>query len=324
MAERRFTILFYTAVVTAAAATFGVYRVLQKAKEGSRIETQPVAIAARDISEGEPIVRRAVSVKEWPVQTVPAGAFGNADSVVGRVTRVAIFAGEPIVPGRLAPPGTGPGLAVKITPGKRAMAVKINDVAASGGFIQPNSRVDVLVTLREVGAQGEQVAKMFMTNMRVLSVGTEVQPGDDGRPIQASTATIEVTPEEAERLAVAMNQGNIQLVLRGYGDPDSVATPGARSTDVLAQLRSAPEHPIQELAKPRPVRTGQHPTARPAPAPRPPVPQQVVAQQPRSMSRKPDSAVVQVYRGGKMSQQKFEKTGKADSSKADTSGAERP
>jgi pilus assembly protein CpaB len=68
---------------------------------------------------------------QWPVTTIPAGAFGQPDSVAGRVTRVAVFKGEVIVPGRLAPEGTGPGIEVKIAPGKRAMAVPINDVSGS-------------------------------------------------------------------------------------------------------------------------------------------------------------------------------------------------
>jgi pilus assembly protein CpaB len=204
-----------------------------------------------------------------------------------------------MVPGRLAPPGTGPGLAVKITPGKRAMAVRINDVAGISGLVQPDSRVDVLVTLREENNQSKQVAKLFMTNMRVLSVGTQVLPGDDGDPIDAKSATLEVTPEEAERLAVAMNQGTIALVLRGYGDPDSISTPGARSGDVLAQLRNAPTADLTPVAPSRPAPRRQ--VSRPAPRPTPPP---VVAQAPQ----RPDSVTVQVFRGSKATSQKFEKS----------------
>src|SRR5689334_19852103 len=126
MAERRYTLVFYTAVITALAATYGVYRVLQTVKASHQIPTQLVITAAKDLQEGERIDRLALSVAQWPAGTAPASAFDNVDSVVGRVTKVAVFKGEPIVPGRLAPPGTGPGLEVKIEPGKRAMAVKIN------------------------------------------------------------------------------------------------------------------------------------------------------------------------------------------------------
>lgn len=303
MAERRYTLLFYTAVLTAAVATYGVYRVLQKTKESVQVPMQPVVIAATDIREGERLERTSVLAKQWPAATVPESAFVTPDSVVGRVARVPVFKGEPIVEGRLAPAGTGPGIEVKIAPGKRAMVVKINDVAGLSGLIQPNSRVDVLVTLKEDPTGNKQRAKIFMSNMRVLSVGTQVERGDDGKPINATTAALEVTPAEAERLAVAMNQGTIQLVLRGFGDPADIATGGATSNDVLAQLRSAPE--VRPDPEPAPRHVARH-EFKPAPPPPPPPPAPVVALRPAS--RVDDSLVVRVYHGEKMTQQKFERT----------------
>jgi pilus assembly protein CpaB len=294
MAGRRYTFVFYVAVGIAALATFGVYRVLENTKASSRIATRSVVVAAKELPEGTAIDRSALSVREWPVATVPAGAYASPDSLIGRVMRVPIFVGEPFVPGRLAPSGTGPGLEVKITPGKRAMALRINDVAGVSGLIQPNSRVDVLVNISDVNDGGKQVSKLFMENMRVLSVGTRVERDAEGKAISATTAALEVTPEEAERLAVAMNQGSIQLVLRGYGDPDSVRTKGASSSDVLSQLGSAPVRRIEPA--PRPV--ARRVVARPAPAPAP------VVQAPP----KPDSLTVTVFRGAdNVQRQKFEK-----------------
>ena len=247
MAERRYTTIFAFAVLTAGVATFGIYRVLQASKARNKIQTQAVVVALQDIQEGRAVDRASVAVAQWPVGTVPAGSFANVDSVVGRVTRIDVFKGEVLVPGRLAPSGTEPGLAVKITPGKRALAIRLDDVAGLNGLIQPNSRVDVLVTLPDQQKDGQQVAKLFMSNMRVLSVGTISQTSRDSRPIQAPTATLEVTPDEAERLAIAENVGRIQLALRGYGDPDSIKTEGAKSADVLAQLREAPPAKARDL-----------------------------------------------------------------------------
>lgn len=201
---------------------------------------------------------------------------------------------------------------MKITPGKRAMSVRIDDVAGLNGLIQPDSRVDVLVTLRDEQKAGQQVSKLFMSNMRVLAVGTVDRSGPDNRPIAANTATLEVFPVEAERLLIAMREGSIQLVLRGYGDPDSIKTNGARSADVLAQLQSAPTVSL-------PARTGNavrdranrvarafESISRPAaPAPvLPAAPTPTVAAAPP----KPDSLSVQVIRGDKITQQKFEKS----------------
>ena len=300
MAERRYTLVFYIAVLVAAAATYGVYRALQASKESARVVTAQVVVAAQDIPEGHAIDKIELTTGQWPVQTLPAGAFSSVDSVVGRVTRVPVFQGEPIVPGRLAPVGTTGGLEIKIAPGKRAMSVKINDVAGISGLIQPNSRVDVLVNIKDERSEKEtQVAKLFMENMRVLSVGQQVTRGDDGKPINATTATLEVTPDEAERLAIAMGQGSIALVLRGYGDPDSIKTKGATSNAVLAQLRDGK---FVDLSAKRADPPRHRAAAPPPPPPPPPV---VVQVAPRS----PDSLTVQVYRGSTWSQNKFVKKG---------------
>ena len=300
MAENRFTLVFVGAIITAAAATFGVYRVLETSKAESRIPTRVVVVAAKDLREGIRIEKEMLTVKEWPAATVPDSAFVMPDSLVGRITRVAVFTGEAVVAGRLAPIGAGAGIELKITPGKRAMAVRINDVAGVAGLVQPNARVDVLVTLRDEVGGGRQVTKLFMENMRVLSVGTQVDRGQDGTPIDATTATLEVTPSEAERLALAVNSGSIQLVLRGFGDPDSSATTGAHSSDVLAELRAAPEpEPRPQPAAPRAAPRRSAPTPSAAPAPAPPV---AVAPAPA-----PDTVAVTVYRGEKASQQKFVK-----------------
>jgi pilus assembly protein CpaB len=288
----RYKLVFWGAILVAAAATFGAYRLLA-ANSRAEVATRPVVVANRDIPEGVTIDRIALSTAQWPIQAVPVGAFSSIDSVAGRVVRVAVYNGEPIVPGRLAPVGSGPGLETKIPAGQRAMAIRINDVAGISGLLQPNSRVDVLVTIREENAD-KQVAKLFMSNMLVLSVGTEVQRDAQGKPIQAATVTLAVTPDEAERLAIAMNTGTLQLVLRGYGDPDSVRTRGASSGDVLNQLRgtSVVVPSPQKAAPPKIV-------YRPLPAPKP-EPKKEAPPPP------PDSARVDVYRAGKAIQQKFD------------------
>jgi pilus assembly protein CpaB len=303
MAERRYTTIFAIAVLTAGVATFGIYRVLQAAKAKNKIQTQPVVVALQDVSEGRSIEPSSVTVAQWPAGTVPAGAFSSVDSVVGRVTRIDVFKGEVIVPGRLAPNGTGPGLQVKITPGKRAIAVRIDDVAGISGMIQPNSRVDVMVTIRD-DKSAQQVSKLFMSNMRVLSVGTISQVSSDNRPISAPTATLEVTPVEAERLAIAQGEGRIQLVLRGYGDPDSIKTDGAKSADVLAQLRTAPVAKVS-AASSTPARHARAPEPQ-VQAPVPVVVQQSVPVAPPK-PKTPDTLAVQIFKGDKQDTKKFAK-----------------
>ena len=127
-------------------------------------------------------------------------------------------------------------------------------------------------------------------------------PSQDPDP----AAQVLLTPEEAERLAVAQREGSIQLVLRGYGDPDSVKTDGARPNDVLSQLRSvdARRRPTPEPTAPKRPRLS-------APSPAPVQPPKTVVIPPNA-----DSVTVRIYRGDKLSQQKF--VDKKDSVKRDT------
>ena len=194
----------------------------------SRAVTVPVVVAARDLPEGAIIDRMSLVVSQWPVGTSPAGAYTTIDSVAGRVSRMPVYKGEAIVPGRLAPDGIGAGLEVKITPGKRAVDIRINDLASLAGMIQPNSRVDIMVIDDSLKAES-RLAKLFMSNIRVLAIVAAPERSQNGRPISAAVASIEVTPDEAKQLAIEAAQGSLQLVLRGYGDQDS-----------LDALRSAP------------------------------------------------------------------------------------
>jgi len=196
-------------------ATLLWFRRVDAPKASSRVATMPVVVAAKDMPEGVTIDRVAVTVAQWPVGTQPAGAYTSVDSVANRVTRVAVYKGEALVPGRLAPEGTGPGLEVKITPGKRAYGIRINDVASLAGMVQPNSRVDIMVVIDDPDNAGKRVAKLFMSNMRVLAIGAAPERAQNGAPINAAVASIEVTPTEAEKLAIAAAQGSLHLLLRG-------------------------------------------------------------------------------------------------------------
>ncbi len=313
MAANRYSVVFVGAIFVAAAATYAVFRTVEQSKASARIATVPVVVASSDIGEGVIIDRMALSVAQWPAPTVPPGTFTSIDSVAGRVSRVNIFSGEPLVPGRLAPVGTGPGLEIKITPGKRAIGVRVNDVSTMAGMIQPNSRVDILLTLNAAANETERQAKIFMSNMRVLAMGTQVHRGDDGRPIETAVATLEVTPEESEKLVVAQTQGQIQLVLRGYGDPDSVVTRGATTSDVAAALRDY-NAPVARPPRRPPAPRASSNAQRLGPKPEPIVnsaPPVVVAPPPKA---KPDSFSVRVLRGRTAEDKKFAK----DSVRRDT------
>ena len=299
MAAKRYSFIFYAALIVALISTFGVYRTLEKMKENTRVATGPVVIAQRDMAEGAAIDRMAVGVAQWPVHTIPAGAFTSIDSVAGRVTRMTVFKGEPLVPGRLAPDGTGPGLAVMISPGKRAVSFRINDVSGIAGLIQPNSRVDIVVVM-DGGAEKGRMAKLFLENMRILAIGSDPQGSEDGRPINGTVATVEATPSEGEQLALVTTQGQIQLMLRGYGDPDSAKTTGATTAQIVQGLNRAAtvstEPPRRERRRLTPVRRETAP---------PLVPPAPIVMAPTPTKAKVDTNTVTLIRGREVSKQAF-------------------
>ena len=297
-------------LVLVAGLVFSWIRRVETPSSRARVATAPVVIAQTDLAQGALIDRMAVVVVQWPVGTIPAGAYTTVDSVAGRVTRVVIFKGEALVPGRVAPLGQGP--MPKITPGKRAFAVRINDVSGIAGLIQPNSRVDIVLVM-DGGAERGRVAKVLMENMRILAMNAVSQRSDDGRPINAAVATVEVTPSEGEELTIATTQGQIQLMLRGYGDPDSTKTHGATTTRIVQGLSNAPSVAVQQ--RPEPKRSAPQPrreTAAPAP-----VPQPLVLTPP---PRKPDTNTVTIYRQQNVEKKSFQ----ADSAKKDSLARARP
>jgi pilus assembly protein CpaB len=216
-----------------------------------RIATVPVVVAAKDVPEGATIDRVALAVAQWPAGTQPLGAYGEVDLVANRVTRVPLYKGEAILPGRLTPEGTAAGLNATPTPGKRAYGIRINDVASLAGMVQPNSRVDIMVIIDD-RKKGTRVAKLFMSNLRLLAILHGTERAADGRPIDAAIASIEVTPDQAEKLAAASAMGALQLVMRGYGDPDSVSTTGAVADDVLTTIKRSRTARVRRPSAPTP------------------------------------------------------------------------
>ena len=307
MATKRYSFIFSAALVVAVIATLGVYHVLEETKENARVATGPVVVAQKDMAEGAAIDRMAVVVAQWPIQTIPAGAFTSIDSVAGRVTRMTVFRGEVLVPGRLAPDGTGAGLEVKITPGKRAMSFRINDVSGIAGLIPPNSRVDIVVVM-DGGAEKGRMAKLFMENMRVLAIAAATERPQDGRPTNATVATVEVTPSEGEKLALVTTQGQIQLMLRGYGDPDSANTSGATTTQIVQGLNQAATVCRESgQAEPRRTTPVRHETV---PQSAPPA----ISMTPTLPKTKLDTDTVTLFRGREVSKQSFSRdSGKSDS-----------
>jgi pilus assembly protein CpaB len=228
----RITILL--AICFGLLASAAIYRYLLRYDdmvEAQEIVTRPVVVAARDVPFGSELSPDDLSLTHWPAEIAPKAHFTVVDSVIGRINRSPLIVGEAVLESRLAPVGSDRGLAMLIPEGSRAMTVPVNVVSGVSGFVLPGSRVDVLVSIRP-RSNREPMAKMILQNVRVLAVDQQMEERD-GRPITSRAVTLEVGPEEAEKLGLASTEGTLLLALRSSIDSGVNATAGATVSKLL-------------------------------------------------------------------------------------------
>lgn len=227
----------------------------------------PVVVAAADIPLGTPLEASMLRTVPWPPSAWPAGAVADPGALVGRVVRTPLSQHEPVLEAKLAALGARGGLSAAITPGKRALTVKVNEAMGVAGFALPGSLVDVLVhtqTDPDRHARDAGLSKIVLERILVLAVAQEAGR-DTTAPRVTNAVTLEVTPQEAEKLDLARSVGTLSLVLRNPADAAAAHTAGARKQDLLALAPEAvPAAPLRE-AKPRARRV--EPAASPPPHP---------------------------------------------------------
>jgi pilus assembly protein CpaB len=243
--QNRLKIALVVAVFFGLVAAYGIYNFLstrQKEYDAAKQANQPIVVAGQDIAPGttlneEAIKKGVIKTTPWPKTSVPAGAFSSTQQVIGKVNRVKILANEPILESRLA--GEGAGLTVRLEAGKRALAVRVDEIIGVSGFIVPDDRVDIILTTTPMGADASgKISKIVLQNKRVLSVAQSTEQ-KEGKPQLARSITLELTPDEAEKLTLASQEGSIVLALRGLGDDAPVSTAGSYKRDLLS-LAAAP------------------------------------------------------------------------------------
>jgi pilus assembly protein CpaB len=187
---------------------------------------------------------------DWPSGSIPPGAVSKAELLQDRVVKTSVLRGEPILEAKLAPLGTQGGLSAVIPEGKRAMTVRVNDVIGVAGFALPGNYVDIVVNtqLEADGGRGDkQISKIVLEHILVLAVAQEASR-DETKPRVVNAVTLELTPEQAEKLDLARSVGTLSLVLRNQIDKDGVDTRGIMKRQLLAG-----DTPQIEPAKPQPV-----------------------------------------------------------------------
>jgi pilus assembly protein CpaB len=266
----RLFIVLLVALAAAGAASFAVYRALSRvAVRQVEVGTVPTAVAARNIPVGTLITAADVRLVQWPAKHQVPGAFSKVEDAVNRGAVVSLAENEPLTNAKLAQPGTGSGLPPTIPEGMRAISVRTNEVIGVAGFVVPGTRVDVVVTLRERrGAADESISRVVVSNVQVLTAGTRFDQEkalQDGKPIPTSVVTLLVTPDDAEKIALASSEGKITLTLRNPLDVEPTATEGAR----MAGLLGKPGPPPVPVAAPgrRVMKTPKAPAPPPPPKP---------------------------------------------------------
>ena len=287
-------ILLGTAIVIALITTVLIVRVLQgkvMAKERASIETQPIAVAVADLAWGTALNKDMIKTVPFPKEYVPPGCFSSAEGLAGRVLVYPVKMNEPIFESRLAPQTIqAGGVAALISPNKRAIAVKVDKVIGVSGFLHAGNRVDVLVTVATVKSS-DPVTKIVLENILVLAVGPDVEKKGK-EPVSVDVITLEVTPVEAEKLALAASEGKIQLALRNFNDTQDAFTRGMTIPNLLASYSGG----STERKTAAPSRTKKDvKTSSPA------------AVTPRSPSG-PSVMVVELVKGSKIEAVKFERS----------------
>ncbi|HEY1580754.1 MAG TPA: Flp pilus assembly protein CpaB [Terracidiphilus sp.] len=246
--NRRLVTILLAAFVVAALCSVLVYRLV-----GMRIaavKPQPstrVVAAATDIKIGQVLAAADLTTVQI-MGSVPKSAILDAKNAIGRGVITPLYAGEPILDDRLAPMGSGGGLAATIKDGMRAIAVRVDQVVGVGGFVLPGMHVDVLVSAVPPNSQGgggnnNTQVRTVLQNIEVLSAGTDIQKDAEGKPQQVPVVNLLVTPEQAQVLALASNETRIQLVLRNPLDNKTITVAGTQMTNLFADQAPPPSKP---------------------------------------------------------------------------------
>lgn len=253
MRKKRTRVVLLLAILSGSVAAWSALRYLQDRPTplmaASPTSTQPVIVATRDLELGAKLTAEDVQILDWPGEALPAGFVTTAEEVIGRSLVRDVQMNEPIMTLKLADTGLH-GLIPLIPAGKRAISVKVDEVVGVAGFVTPQTRVDVILIMQPPGSQ-ESISKVILQNINALAANQQITENEQGQPMVSTVVTVLVTPEEAEKLALAANQGRIQMALRNTLDLDTISTKGERSSQLFADNAPTVRRPTARVAPTR-------------------------------------------------------------------------
>jgi pilus assembly protein CpaB len=290
MERRRIIMLFAAAWVSAALLTWFLYAHTVAPQAERRTS---ILAAAHDLAVGQMIRKADLKSVAVLAKDMPKGSILAANDALNRVVLYPVSANEPLVSARLSRVSDAEGIPSTIDPGYRAVSVQITDVSGVAGLIEPGAHVDVLFT--RPGTMTEAITSTILQNVKVLAMGHTVQLGQtvDPKAPKVPVATLIVTPDQAQTLELAKNQGRISLSLRNPMDNSDGVDGLPVGADALDP--SLPERLARERQLRNPPNMNAPRAAEPEPKPRKEEP----APPP------PPRAVVDVFRGDKHVQEVF-------------------
>jgi pilus assembly protein CpaB len=251
----KFGAMGFAVLAFACAALFAF--VLAKMIQARGLEQEkkvPVVVTTAAISAGESITRESLRIAIFPESNAPAGAVREIEPLFkdgkAPIAATGITAGEPLIASRLASAAFGTAMAARVKPGYRAVAVKVDNSVARAGLLYPGAHVDIVGTIRN-SKNYISSSRIAIENVQVLSVESRIdvetqKPKEDsgggvggGGEKSDTVVTIEVTPEQAEKVVLAAREGKLDLALRNATDEQNVPTPGVSPSGFLSQNGAA-------------------------------------------------------------------------------------
>ncbi len=197
---------------------------------GPAIELGNIVVAGKDLPFGAPIARESLKSVPWPKASIPKDAFTNIDDVFSgatvpgdRIALVLIGHDEPVTRTKISGFGGKPTLSRQVENGMRAISIRVDDVVGVAGFVLPGDRVDILLTRRVTNGPDALQTQTLLQNIKIVGIDQSADQATD-KPIVARTATVEVTPEQAQKLILAQQAGSLSLSLRSVENADNVTT----------------------------------------------------------------------------------------------------
>ena len=252
-----------------------------------------VAVASLPLVYGAEITPDKVKFVSYPATSLPPGTYASMEQLLPagkrRVALRPIQVNQPLLAADLSGEGQTASIAALLPDGMRAATVRINDISGVAGFVRPNDVVDVLITRQAIGpdgvSTGQQVTDVLLQNVRVMAMGSDANANDNNKAKVTRNATLEVTPVDAQKLALGERLGSLSFVLRKPGEDQNIAAietvslndlrydyygsavPGGRPSATAANPAGASVPPAVQRARIARLSQPRRPVTRPAAAP---------------------------------------------------------